>query len=300
MIKLFIFSLFFITLTVFANEVCQIKTYAQIYHIGKIEQIGLQDFIIESSCPAEVQKKFQEIAFSFKGNLYSEYLIKNFSEDLSNFDVELMPNKIEIQSTQELLKKQITLPTNWEWGDIKILNQSKLLLLNNHEKIVVKCGNCQTSGSKNIEAIINNSITGVSRKEWINATIVIKTQALVAKRSLTANNLPLTLSDFEIQTIESVRPERFFTDRENLHFYKLNKAISQGTPLENTDLTPLNLVTQNNQVQVIIQSDFMVLRGTALALRSGKMGETIQLKNASSQKTILGKIIDFNKVLIEL
>lgn len=295
-----LFLAFFISLGAGANEVCHLKTYAQVFHSGSADQVGLSDFITETTCPSEVQKKFKEIAFSFKGPLYNDYLLKNFSEELSNFDVELEPRKIEVSSIEDLLKKSIDLPKNWGWSDIRILNQAQILLLTSQEKIALKCTNCQNSGSKNIEVTITNSLSGVARKEWINATIVIKAKALVAKVSLAVNNQPLSANDFEIKTVESVRPERFFTDAENLPYFKLNKPIAQGTALENTDITPINLVTTSHPVQVIFKNNDMVLSGVAQALRAGKMGETIQLRNPSSQKTILGKVIDFNKVLIEL
>lgn len=297
---LFIFLALFISIGSGANEVCRLKTYAHIFHNGSPDQVSLNDFITETTCPSEVQKKFKEIAFSFKGPLYNEYLLKNFSEDLSNFDVELDPGKIEVSSVQELLKKSIELPKNWDWSEIRILNQTQTLLLSAQEKIAVKCSNCQNSGSKNIEVTISHSVTGASRKEWINATIVIKAKALVAKVSLAVNNQALNPNDFEIKSVESVRPERFFTDIESLPYFKLNKPIAQGTALENTDVTPLNLVTTSHPVQVLFKNNDMVLSGMAQALRSGKMGETIQLRNPASQKTILGKVIDFNKVLIEL
>lgn len=298
--KLLTFLLFILAFTTFANEVCHLKTFAHIYHGGKVDQVALQDFIQETTCPSEVQKKFKEIAFTFKGTLYADYLIKNFSEDLANFDVELEPSKMEVLSVEELLKKHIELPVSWGWSEIRILNQTQLLLLGAQEKLSIKCGNCQNSGSKNIEINITNSVTGATRKEWINATVVIRTKALVAKNSLAVNNQALSPNDFEIKTVESIRPERFFTDSENLPFYKLNKPIAQGTALENTDITPINLVTTTQPVQVIIKSNDMLLSGMAQALRPGKMGEMIQLRNTTSQKTILGKVIDFNKVLIEL
>ncbi len=300
---LIIFALFlslFVALGSSANEVCRIKTYAQVFHSGHSEMVGVSDFITESTCPAEVQKKFKDIALNFKGPLYNEYLIKNFSEDLSNFDVEFEPGKIETTSIEELLIKHIDLPKNWNWSDIRILNQTQLLLLSPQERLTVKCSNCTTSGSKNIELTISNSLSGVSRKEWVNATIVIKAKALVAKTNLAVTNQALNPNDFEIKMIESVRPERFFTDQESLIYFKLNKPLAQGTALENTDITPINLVTTTHPVQVILKNNDLILSGTAQALRPGKMGETIQLKNTLSQKSIVGKVVDFNKVLIEL
>lgn len=297
-----IITLFFIVFASygFANEVCQLKTYAHVYYSAQADQVALQDFIQDSTCPIEVQKKFKEISFAFKGTLYADYLIKNFGEDLFNFDIEMTPKKIEVLSAEDLLKKNIDLPLNWGWSEIKILNQNQLLLFNTQDTVSIKCGNCQNSGSKNIEVNIVNSTTGASRKEWINATVVIKTKALIAKTSLTVTNQALNATDFETKTAESIRPERFFTDIENIHFYKLNKPISQGVALENTDLTPINLVTTTHPVHVIIKSNDMFLSGVAQALRPGKMGEVIQLKNMTTQKTILGKVVDFNKVLIEL
>lgn len=300
---LLVFILFlslFIALGARANEVCRIKTYAQIFHSSQPEMIGVNDFITESTCPAEVQKKFKDIVFNFKGPLYNEYLIKNFTEDLSNFDVEFEPGKIETSSIEELLKKNIDLPNNWTWTEIRILNQTQLLLLSAQERLSVKCTNCNSSGSKNIELTISNSLSGVSRKEWVNATIAIRAKALVAKTNLAVNNQALNPADFEFKTIESVRPERFFTDQESLIYFKLNKPLAQGTALENTDITPVNLVTTTHPVQIIFKNDDIVLSGTAQALRPGKMGETIQLKNSLSKKTIVGKVVDFNKVLIEL
>jgi flagella basal body P-ring formation protein FlgA len=72
-----------------------------------------------------------------------------------------------------------------------------------------------------------------------------------------------------------------------------------GHHLKITDLSPAKLVKFQSIVDVIYKQNGIFLTAKAKAQRSGKYGDTISLSMLGRKETIFGKIIDFNKVIIQ-
>ena len=94
-------------------------------------------------------------------------------------------------------------------------------------------------------------------------------------------------------------PDNVLTTLDNINFYKTNKTIVQNAVVSNMDLQAVNLINFGTPVNVTLKNDNIALQRTAMPLRSARFGETIELKGPNN-KNIAGKVVDFNKVVIEL
>ena len=83
-------------------------------------------------------------------------------------------------------------------------------------------------------------------------------------------------------------------------FFKPTKTLKKGVPLLKRNLVPVKLVRSFAPVKIILSNKGIKLSGIAIAKKGGHYGEVIPLKNKKGKRIIFGKIIDFNKVKIEL
>ena len=76
--------------------------------------------------------------------------------------------------------------------------------------------------------------------------------------------------------------------------------LAQLQPIKKDDFIQHNLVTAGRHTNVIFKSKGINLSLNALPLEYGKFGQDIRLRNPKSNKIIIGKVTDFNTVLVEL
>ena len=127
-----------------------------------------------------------------------------------------------------------------------------------------------------------------------------RTPIYVAAHNLSVTNEALSEKDLQKAFIEAVNPEQYTWETDQLAYYKINHSIVAGTPIKRSDLSPLVLVTPGVPAEVIFISNSIRITGKALPTSRGQWGESVKMINEKNRKTIIGKVIDFNKVLVEL
>src|SRR5690606_19420416 len=85
-----------------------------------------------------------------------------------------------------------------------------------------------------------------------------------------------------------------------VEFFKSSRFIKKGQIIENNMLLAKNLVRMGSKVNVFFKSQDVSIKASAVARRSGKYGDYIELLNPQSNKKITAKIIDFNKAIVDL
>lgn len=218
----------------------------------------------------------------------------------TGYKVELTPNKIQVINLKNEFQKQFKLRKGWSFGKLKMLNKKSAIGLGLESSLSLSCELCHTTGEKNISLEVRNPVEGFSKTFWAQGTVYISTIALVPVRAISTSEPQLSPSLFRKQQINVTRPEQFFTNSDQLVFYKLNKPLPEGNGLKFTDLTPINLVSAGIPTKVILKSGGLILNGTGIPSQSGKFGEIIKLRNPKTKRMIIGKVVDFNKVLVDL
>lgn len=283
------------------NEHCSINIFNRIFIINPKESIlPLAEIIEKTTCPLIVQKSFSRILGNLEGEISSSYLKNAFKKDLHNYILSINTEKIRIYNIENLLKKTLKVPFSNYFSDTKIISNTQLISINRSDTIKINCKNCTTNGNKNIQFSIYDKKDNIIKNIWISTKLKEKTKVLKAKNNFPAffqNNLN-TLFTEDFQEVEA--PEQYFSNINQLHFYKLNKIIQKNQPLKNIDLTPLILVKAGFKTKVQINQGNLYMTSSAVAKNSGHIGQIINLYNPKTKREMTGRIVDFNTVIIEL
>ena len=282
-----LFFLIYLSSVVSAKE-CFINIKNRIYFTD--EKSAIDRLIEKSNCSRRVRKEFTDRLSSLTGLIHSKKLEKTLKKKFSSSRFVIKPKTIHIGKLSDILKEKINIPDNWNWSKVRI-HRKGFLSLSSRESLDVSCNNCKTPGSKTLRA----SIKGKKKIYWISGDLKVKSKALFPRKSLGVGH-KLSEELFVEKEVNSFNPERFFTEKKTLSFFKLNKSISSLKPLFNSDLVPLGLVQRNIPVQVIFKKNKLVLIGSALPLSRGGYGQIIKLKHPGTGRSMAGRIIGLNKV----
>ena len=280
---------FFISTQLYAQDSCEINSYAQIFKINNV----IDDSIIKSSdCSGEIINNFISLVTSANGKLNSTYLSKYFKSEY-RANVELSPKNLTVKSLKSVLEEKFSASTK-SISSIKSLYGKSSLTLDENESIQISCASCKTTGEKNIKIISQKGTT------WISAIFLVSSEAYRVRKSLNRISPLLLSSDFErINTSDRGRTQ-YFTDIENIQFYKLNKDLREGDLVKSHDLSPKRLINFGQKVKLTIKNNFINLKTIGIAKKSGKIGDFIEIQNPKTKKIFLGKITDFNKAVVDL
>jgi flagella basal body P-ring formation protein FlgA len=283
--------------TALSSESCRIETRSKIYHVGTTAK-DQPLLYLSSSCSELVNRSFIELLKNSSGVINAKTLALQITND-QDHEVQISPERINVFNLSDVLKRSFNLSESLNFDDIKITDQSPLLF-NENEWIEFSCPQCNSTGEKNIRITITNSFDGNTTSRYLNAKLKARVEALVASSNLRVTNQSADLNSFTTQTIETDKPENLFTDLKTLNFFRLNRPLVHGEALKHSDLTPAPLVQPGTQATVILVSNGLELSSLAMPVKSARFGETVQLRALDSNRIILGKVIDFNKVEVNL
>ncbi|MCO4792643.1 MAG: flagellar basal body P-ring formation protein FlgA [Bacteriovoracaceae bacterium] len=293
--KITLFFMFlFVVVPANAAGICHIKSSAKIVIVDG-DRLSFNDIATAENCKDKSKIKFLEVISSSNGTLRSSMVKKEFPEN-----IKITPRRIQISTMRQTLGNHFETFNKWVWTDIKFLAGKSAIKMNQNERLEFSCDFCKTLGSKSINLIIVDPIKSSNRTEWFKASLKVETMAIVPKTDLQISNDGITPSQFESTRVLTTKPESYFTNKEKLVFYKLTRPLPKGEPLKFNHITPSNLVRQGRAATVILKNKTMNLSGKAIPLGNGKFGEMIQLRNPRSKKVLVGKVVDYNKVVIEL
>ena len=278
---------------------CFIESYSKIYYQKGGHNKDWKKIIKKSTCPEKIVIQFLNLIKKSQGVFSTNHLQKLYLTEIKNKEITIFPKKIHIKELNRLLSDLIN--SNGEIIPRKsfFLGKRNFLLLNKHQKIKLLCDNCKVLGKKNITLQIYSK----NRKKniWIETTFKTKKKALISKLDLAYSfENEISLNDFKEGIIETEQPEKIFLEKEMLHFFKLTRSLKKNEPLKSQDLLPRQLVKAFTPVKIILKNNGIQLSSMAIAKKNGRWGEYITLENKKSRRLLIGKVIDFNKVLVEI
>lgn len=257
---------------------------------------SLPESIKYKNCNNRQISNFLNLLNDFQGALSQRIIHSELKEEKI-----LLKKPIFVASLESLINEKVNTPKGWRiMNPNPISAKMNFFIVQPGENISISCDTCNQPGNRNLKIIRSNPISGKVDQQWAKVQVAVKGKSLVAKQNLPVNNRALNPSDFQEKEFYSISPEQFFTNKPQLVFYKLNKAVTRGSSLNFSDLSSINLIQMGRPVRVTLRSGTLVLQSKAIANQSGKLGDVIRLKNLSTNKTIIGKVTDFNKVEVEL
>lgn len=247
--------------------------------------------IKKSNCDQKTRRIFIDFLSSSSGKMNHAHLTQMFKSEF-NLDIEF-GGSIEVVD----LKKFISEALNRE--DIVVSSLSSLygqasINLQGSETVAVECASCGEPGDKNIKLKVDQKTI------WLSSNLKIKKRGYILTKDVSPFATNLDSSFLEPAHALDDGKGHFFQDIDHLKFFRANKRLRKGQALKQKDLIPKTLVKLNQEVEVLLKGQNITLKTNAKARQSGSHGDRIKLYNNKTKKNILGTVIDFNTVMVEL
>jgi flagella basal body P-ring formation protein FlgA len=278
-----------ITFSLSAISQCRIESFDVIIKFNKI----LDESIIKASnCDASTKHLFLGFISNIEGKI-PEQQLKNIFKSEYNKDVQFLPKTIHVSTASEVIEEKLKL-NNIFVQNVHSLYGNASLNLNKNDNLRATCSNCNLPGEKNIKLQIG------SKQIWLSANFLVKRRAFTLKKDISPFKDTISKAMVEETSILDIGSDQLFSDYENIKYYRANKNLLKGQVIKINDLSPKVLVKYNQNVEVVVKGSKVALKSRAVARQAGKLGEVIKLYNPKSKKIINAKVIDFNKVMVEL
>ncbi len=302
MIKLLLTLIAFTTLysgAVFSRVPCFIEVYPNMVLFSDKIQDHM-NLIKTSTCSYEKRFNFISTLIQLKGKISSNHLAMMLRQDKNDEQLLIVPNSFTIQPISALIQKQIALPANIEVSAYKPVGMRRNLILDRSEKMIISCDRCPLLGQRNVTINILNS-SRFKRPLLGFATLLKKIKVLQSKDIVRPFQEGLNKMDLFTTTYSAVeKPDLYFSDFDNLKYYKTNKSLPQKHQLLHSDLIPINLVKPGTIANIIIKQNNLILKTKGMPQRFAHINEEVTLINSKTKKHINGKVTNFNTVLVEL
>jgi flagella basal body P-ring formation protein FlgA len=289
--KLLVISTILFSLTAFG---CEVHLPSELVLIGN--RPNVVEGAIATGCSSQMLNEVNETLSSVDGKITSfqlSGLLKN-----KNYDVSIRPNLIKVQHFKNLVREQLLLPPGVQLHSSQTTESSDFLALNEGETLGVSCENCLYSVHQPIHLNISK-LDGNKKTITILANFKKMVKAFRLTTFLPAfSEIPVSALKQEI--VEAIPYTDLITDSEKLKFFKLNKPMRPGEILRQSDLSALSLVKAGTKTEVIIENSMVKLKTSGISRSNGTIGEYVEVFHPQKNKKYLGKVIDINKVLVEL
>jgi flagella basal body P-ring formation protein FlgA len=280
---------------------CTISSYKNIYHVLKKGAQPKRKLYKSSTCPAEINQKFTTLLLNYSGKIKGAYLASANQEVFNNQEVKITPEWITINSLKDMINSGSVLPKPWFLSSLSMIGNSAIAS-NQNLHFDFNCINCDRPGNRSVKMEVIYPRTGRRSIHWLSGVVGKTTQALVAINDIGVTNQQLSSDNFKLSTVTATTGHSFnyFLDQKGLRFYKLNKSIIANQPLRSSDLIPIPLIQMGDMVKTTFKKSGLTLRGVARATQRGERGDLIQLRSVKGNQQLMGKVIDYKQVEVQL
>lgn len=133
------------------------------------------------------------------------------------------------------------------------------------------------------------------RNQSVSGKLEVLANVAVAQRTLKRNSL-VEEADVSLVQVDISKIDQPIFYIEDAVGKKVVRSIRTGQVIEEQNLDYPPLVKKGAFVKLIARRGRMVLTATGIAKEDGKMAEFIQVRNSSSQKDVLAKVIGLDQV----
>lgn len=271
---------------------CEVVSPERIYKDSLAKDYDFRKVLTFNNCSSDQMQKTLSFFSDFQGDLHPRLLEQEAAVQLSN--------PVRIISLNQAITSLGQFEPGQFFRETAILQGQHVLTGSQTSSLQVECNQCSGLGEKTLAIKLYDSLSGQYSSAWVRGKLQVKSNALKATKVLNLRSKSLSPRDFKEEEVFTSHPQRFFQDVSQIAFYKLTRNKNKGEALLQSDLTPLYLVRVGNPVSVNLNHKGVKLEAQAIASQSGHLGQTIRLKNAKTKKTIIGKVVDFNQVEVEL
>lgn len=286
--------LFFILLIQTAMA-CEVRLPNQLVIFN--DELGGLDIYQAQNCETKVLEDLHRTITGLEGRI-AAFQLKEMMTSRGH-QVEINPQSIVIQQFKTIIRDQLPLPTGMQVKATHLTNQTGFLALSTGDNLELSCGSCLFGSLQPLNVIVHG-FDGSKRTLYATADFkkMVKAYRLVSPlasfSSLDDTNL------LKEEYTESIPHTDLITDRESLKFYKTNKPLLAGALLKRSDLNAINLVRAGLKTDVVLENQMIRIKTQGISRGNGTIGELVEVYHPQKNKKYQGKVVDINKVLVEL
>lgn len=254
--------------------------------------------------------KFQHSNCSFEAQTDLNSIINDLEGRVASFQLqELMQAKghtvridnpsTKIHHLSNLVKDQLNLPRGVEVKNAKTFSGESFIALANGDEINLECTSCLMGSQQNLKLSIL-TFTGEKRVIHLQGDLI---KMVKAYRIISPIASFSRLNDFSVlkeENVQSIPHTDLITDLNELKYYQTNKPLRAGDLLRRSDLSATDLVKAGLKTEVILDTPGIRIKTQGISRNNGSIGEVVEVFHPQKNKKYQGKVIDLNKVLVEL
>ena len=132
------------------------------------------------------------------------------------------------------------------------------------------------------------------------ATIVVAQEVVSLVRPVAQGEL-ITADAVSRTQVQVMQPlHQVATQPEDVIGKHARRSLAGNTPLSTQDVTTVPVVHRGDMVNIVLESPLIKVSTTGEVLEAGKPGDTIRVKNTSSNREVRAQVIDQHTVRIPL
>ncbi len=284
-----------------AAENCKLELFPKLLFLDKPKSIKDSNRAFKSTnCSDESTWTAIKTLSLIDGEISEKHFNRLLQEEGFSGTIDISPNKVAVNRIETFIAEQLTIQRGRKVENVKPINNKSVIGFAKNSFFEIACHACNTTGSKNASFVYTDPDNNLERKIWIQFDILKTDQIATAQVDLRPFIKQDLVHNVKLVPTTMKDTSQYIKDLENLKYYKPNKIIKKGEPIKFTDLVPKTLVNTGKLTQVTIQKGGLKIQTQAIARQAGKLNDVINLYNPQSKKQFRGKIVDYNKVIVEL
>lgn len=274
---------------------CSVSLPEKLLVLG--ENSGPSTIIHPNNCTEEVLNDLSQILLTTEGRI-AAYQIKEMML-AKNHHINVTPNSITVQNLKSLVRDQLMLPAGVHMKSIQAENSPSILSLSAGDRVEISCSSCLNGVNSSMNITIFR-FDGTSQSLFARADFkkMVKAYRLVSPlASFQQLKDPQILKE---EYVEEIPQTDLISDRDSLSFFITNKPLKAGELLRRSDLNAVNLVRAGTKTDVILENQMVRIKTQGISRANGSIGDFVEVYHPQKNKKYHGKVVDLNKVLVEL
>lgn len=231
--------------------------------------------------------------------------LSNLEGNISSFQLDHLLNipnfklnheRLIIKNLNKITKQQLALKDNIHVNANK--DAPSFIDFNSSESISIFCNGC-LYGQGQILTLTTRSLLGKISNKEVKVDFITYFNAY---RLLSNTPAFSTISPDQLELIqtEKIPHTQLITDLSQLRFFQTNKPLKAGQILRMSDLSANQIIRAGVKSELILENHFIKIKTHGIPRSAGSIGEMIEVYHPEKNKKYYGKVIDINKVHVQL
>jgi len=256
-----------------------------------------QSIFQSKNCDSATLRDLHQIILATEGRMAAYQIQEMMSSKGHQLNVQ--PQSVMVQNLRSLIREQVLLPPGVHVKSTRGQNTPGILGLPAGDRLEVQCTSCLFGTQQPINVTVHG-FDGSRQTIWASADFKKMVKAYRLVGPLSSFSTLSETSSLREEYVEEIPHTDLITDPSTLKFYVTNKPLRAGDLLRRSDLNAVNLVRAGLKTEVVLENQLVRIKTQGISRSNGSIGEFVEVFHPQKNKKYQGKVIDINKVLVEL